>query len=218
MADDPANPTPTPAPAPSPAPSPAPVPSPAPAPALAPQPGPRQPTDAELAATRAEAAASRVALRTANETIETLNQRVQAAEGSARQAVQAELDTARNESAGLRNRLIDAELKAEAASAGLVDMDLLPLIDRSKVSIGADGAIIGAKEAIAARKAEKPTWFGGSGGGGGTGNQSQQRQPTGSNRTPGSAPSNGAVDVRTMSKADYDKWKVGQVKELRRHR
>ena len=59
----------------------------------------------------------------------------------------------------LERSLINAELRAVAAQSGIVDLDIVRLIDQSTLAIGDDGAIAGAAEAIAALKAAKPWAF-----------------------------------------------------------
>lgn len=58
-----------------------------------------------------------------------------------------------------KDRIIRAELKAVALAAGLIDSDGLKLADLTKVALGEDGSIEGAKEAIEALKAAKPYLF-----------------------------------------------------------
>ncbi len=57
------------------------------------------------------------------------------------------------------NRLIGAELKAAALRAGLEDPDLLKLMDRSALTIGDDGEVVGIDEAVKAFKTAKPYAF-----------------------------------------------------------
>lgn len=58
-------------------------------------------------------------------------------------------------------RVIRAELKAEALAAGMVDLDGLKLADLSKVKLNADtGEVEGASELMAALKKAKPYLFG----------------------------------------------------------
>jgi hypothetical protein len=82
---------------------------------------------------------------------------------STKNGVQAQIDAAvtplKAKETTLNNRIINAELKAEAIAAGLQDPDLLPLIDRAAVKIGDDGELVGIKEAIDAFKAKKPEYF-----------------------------------------------------------
>jgi len=65
-----------------------------------------------------------------------------------------------NRATALERSLINAELRAVAAQSGIVDLDIVRLIDQSALTIGEDGSIGGAAEAIAALKAAKPWAFG----------------------------------------------------------
>ena len=58
-------------------------------------------------------------------------------------------------------RLMRAGLKAHAASAGIVDPDVLQLLDLKEAGVRLDeaGEVVGAKEAIEALKAAKPWAF-----------------------------------------------------------
>jgi hypothetical protein len=58
-----------------------------------------------------------------------------------------------------RDRILRAELKVEAIKAGLLDLDMLKLIDLSKLSLKDDG-VDGLDEALAALKSSKPALFG----------------------------------------------------------
>jgi hypothetical protein len=60
----------------------------------------------------------------------------------------------------LEKSIINAELRAVAAQSGIVDLDIVRLIDQSALTIGEDGSIAGAAEAIAALKLAKPWAFG----------------------------------------------------------
>lgn len=59
----------------------------------------------------------------------------------------------------LERSVINAELRAVAAQSGIVDLDIVRLIDQSTLTIGEDGSIAGAAEAIAALKLAKPWAF-----------------------------------------------------------
>jgi len=52
-----------------------------------------------------------------------------------------------------------ATIKAAAIEAGLVDHDMIALIERSKVSMDEHGEVHGAAEAVADLKARKPQLF-----------------------------------------------------------
>lgn len=58
------------------------------------------------------------------------------------------------------DRIIRAELKAEALKAGLVDADALKLADLSQVGLDDNGAVVGAAELLQALKLSKPYLFG----------------------------------------------------------
>jgi hypothetical protein len=57
-------------------------------------------------------------------------------------------------------RIIQAELKAEAVRAGIIDLDGLRLIDHSSVCLDPRGEVVGAKEIMAGLKRAKPWLFG----------------------------------------------------------
>lgn len=57
-------------------------------------------------------------------------------------------------------RVIRAELKAAALKAGMVDVDALKMADLTKVTLNADGEVVGADELMAAMKKSKPYLFG----------------------------------------------------------
>ena len=58
-------------------------------------------------------------------------------------------------------RIIRAELKAEALKAGMVDTDGLKLADLSQVTLNEHGDVVGAAEVMSALKLAKPYLFGG---------------------------------------------------------
>ena len=85
----------------------------------------------------------------------------EAALGAANAARQeAERKLAEAERAG-NERLMRAGLKAHAAASGIVDLDVLKLLDLKASGVALDdaGEVLGAKEAIAALKAAKPWAF-----------------------------------------------------------
>lgn len=57
------------------------------------------------------------------------------------------------------DRVIRAELKAEAIRAGMVDLDGLKLADLSTVTLSDDGNVVGASEMLAKLKEAKPYLF-----------------------------------------------------------
>jgi hypothetical protein len=56
-------------------------------------------------------------------------------------------------------RLLRAELKSEAVRAGMIDLDGLKLVDLSKVTLGADGELVGGARVMAEMKRAKPWLF-----------------------------------------------------------
>ncbi len=59
-----------------------------------------------------------------------------------------------------QKRIIQAELRAEAIKAGMVDLDGLKLADLSAVKIDEKGEVVGAEALMAALKESKPYLFG----------------------------------------------------------
>lgn len=91
------------------------------------------------------------------------------------------------------DRIIRAELKAEAVKAGMVDLDGLKLADLSSVTIGEDGNVTGATELLAKLKEGKPYLFGAP-----TAHSSQPNPPP---PAPDKVPPS---DVRKMTKEEYE--------------
>ena len=56
-------------------------------------------------------------------------------------------------------RIIRAEMRAQASAAGLIDADVIALIDMATVKLDDKGDVVGAKEAVDAFKAAKPHFF-----------------------------------------------------------
>jgi len=60
----------------------------------------------------------------------------------------------------VKDRYIDAEMKAAAVAAGITDADLVKLIAKDKIAIGDDFSVTGTEEAVQEFKAKKPHFFG----------------------------------------------------------
>jgi hypothetical protein len=157
---------------------------------------------------RVEAAQRRITERdardrlTANETeMQRLRTESQQRENAAREAGTATANK-------VKQRAMDAELKAAAVTAGLRDADLLPLIDRAGIAIDDDGNVTGVQAAVDAFKAKKPEFFQPA-----TPSRGNERVDvrTGSPAPPAPPPGNNGnpapPDVRTMPKGDYAKAK-----------
>jgi hypothetical protein len=97
-------------------------------------------------------------------------------------------------------RIIRAELKAEAIKAGLVDMDALKLADLTKVTLKDDGTVEGAEALFADLKKAKPYLFGAAS------SSSGQKPPPSGDPAPKS--------VKDMPKADYEKAKREALKSV----
>ncbi len=69
------------------------------------------------------------------------------------------LDHVQKTNEAMQQRVIDAELKAQAVSAGLKDLDFLKMVDKSSFKIGEDGNITGIDKAINDLKSTKPFLF-----------------------------------------------------------
>lgn len=109
---------------------------------------------------RAEAAARRIEARNEREARERAEQAVTTARAEADQRVAEANRIAQQTTQVFKDRTRDAELRAAAIGEGLVDADLLPLIDKSKITVGDDGTVSGIVEAVAEFKAKKPSYFG----------------------------------------------------------
>ena len=66
------------------------------------------------------------------------------------------------EVAALRARLVQAELKAEAIRAGMVDLDGVKLIEAGSVKVNEAGELVDGAGVMRALRAAKPWLFGGS--------------------------------------------------------
>lgn len=69
-------------------------------------------------------------------------------------------ETVVKEKAMYESKYIEAELKAQAVAAGIKDVDLVNLIDKSQLKITESGAIEGLEAAINDFKTKKPDFFG----------------------------------------------------------
>lgn len=109
---------------------------------------------------------------------------------------------------------MEAEIKAAALAAGLVDVDLVPLIRRDGVIVAADGSITGIPEAIAAFKTSKPSYF--RDGTPATPQGPPAPRAPGAPGAPAANPSPPLANVKDMPKADYEAMKRQTVRDLRR--
>lgn len=89
------------------------------------------------------------------------------------------------------DRLMRAELKAEAIKAGIADLEFLKLADLSKLKLNDAGEIEGAEAFFVKMKADKPAWF-------------AARDSTSSTAKPPSDDGGKKFDARTATEAEYE--------------
>lgn len=177
----------------SPAPAPAPVPQPAPA---APQ-SPATFTREYVTELREEAKTYRLAAEAAKTAAAEAKAAADAAIAAAKAAEEkaaADAEAAKAAATTSANdRIIRAELKAEAIKAGMVDLDGLKLADLSAVKLDDAGNVTGAAEMLAALKEAKPYLF--------TAAPVHSSQPNPPPPAPGTVP---AKTAREMTKEEYE--------------
>ena len=83
----------------------------------------------------------------------------EAAEAAAKKAAEDADAKVKETASAADQRIIRAELKAEALKAGMVDLDGLKLADLSKVKLNDKGEVEGAEEMMKALKESKPYLF-----------------------------------------------------------
>ncbi len=160
---------------------------------------------------RAEAAAHRVGERKAREEAETAKAALAAAQADIDGKLKAENEKATARITKMQQRVIESDLKAQAVAAGLEDMDLLPLLDRSGIKMDDDGNVTGVKEAIEAFKAKKPDYFKKASGGG-------EPKPKPKVTGDGGAPKPGDTppdNVKQMKPEEYRAWKANSLRKMR---
>lgn len=96
-------------------------------------------------------------------------------------------------------RIIRAELKAEAIRSGMVDLDGLKLVDPGSVRIDAAGDVEGVAEAIRGLRRTKPWLFGG-------GNSSH----------PASSPRAEPPKAKSATEMSYEEWQTARAQLLNR--
>lgn len=102
--------------------------------------------------------------------------------------------------AGLRERLLRAELKAHAVRAGMVDLDGLKLLDTSGLSLNARDEVEGAEAAMAAMRRAKPWLFG----------------AAASTSSAAAAPPAQAPRAKLATEMDATEWQAARAEILRR--
>jgi len=70
------------------------------------------------------------------------------------------INRSRQEKSNMEQQLVDAKLETMAVAAGITDLDLIKLIDKSSIKTDEQGNITGIKEAVDFFKKSKPYFFG----------------------------------------------------------
>ncbi len=107
------------------------------------------------------------------------------------------------ENAGLRARLVQAELRTEALRAGMVDLDGVRLIDPAAIRLTEAGALEGGAALMARLRQDKP-WLFGRGGGGG------------SSSSGAAAPPAAPAAPRSAMDMGVEEWRAARAELLRR--
>lgn len=108
--------------------------------------------------------------------------------------LQNKIDNTQKQSEAMQKRVIDAELKAQAVTAGLKDLDFLKMVDTSGLKISEDGTVEGLEKAINDFKTSKPLLFG-----------SEKRTSSSKNESlPRSETKGTVLDARKMSDEEWN--------------
>lgn len=99
-----------------------------------------------------------------------------------------------------RLQVMQAELKAEALRAGMVDLDGLKLLDTSSVAINERGEVAGAAALMAAARRAKPWLF-----------------AAAHSSSPAAVPPPAAARTRLATEMTHAEWQAGRKELLRRH-
>ena len=101
--------------------------------------------------------------------------------------------------ASARARVVQAELKAEAVRAGMVDLDGLKLLDASTVKLNAAGEVEGAAAALKEMRRAKPWLFGAA-----------------SSSSVAQAPSAQAPRAKLATEMGFEEWQTARRELLKR--
>ena len=160
---------------------------------------------------RAEAAAHRVGERKAREELEAAKAALATAQADIDGKLKAESDKAAARITKMQQRVIESDLKAQAVAAGLEDLDLLPLLDRSGIKMDDDGNVTGVKEAIEAFKTKKPDYFKKASKAGASEPKPKVTGDGGAPKPNETPPDN----VKQMKREEYRAWKANSLRKMR---
>jgi hypothetical protein len=113
------------------------------------------------------------------------------------------LDQFQKNNAAMQQRVIDAELKAQAVAAGLKDVDFLKMIDISALKISEDGKIEGIDKAVNDLKSAKPFLF-----------SDNKKTSTSKNESLPNGESKSTIDAMKLSD---DEWKANRERYMSGH-
>lgn len=204
-------------PAPTPTPTPAPIPPPAPAPPPAPNETPEQARIREL---NHESMTHRHAWRAATAELTETRGQLAAAQGQTEQVrreAEQRVQTSQSLVDKYKAAAINSAVAAAAATAGVIDPDVVGLIPRAGITIDDNGNVSGVDAAVTGFKTAKPAFFRGSA------SPSPSPSPTpgpspslvpNASPTPGPVPPS-ATAVNTLDKKAYGDAKTSALRSLR---
>lgn len=102
---------------------------------------------------------------------------------------------AESANAAANERVLRAELKAEAVKHGLADLEFLKLVDLKKIKLDENGEIKDADKFFEKLKTDKPAWF-------------VDKTSTSSTATTPKSSDGDGVDVKTMKPEEYAAYKA----------
>ena len=107
-------------------------------------------------------------------------------------------ETLRQQLAAANARLVQAELKAHAIGAGIIDLDCLKMLDAANLKLDEQGNLPDAQAALANLKRDKPWLF---------------TKPNSSNPAP--PPAAEPPKMRTAKDMTHDEWRAARERLLR---
>ena len=102
----------------------------------------------------------------------------------------------------MQDKLIDAKLEAQAIAAGIRDIELVKLIDKSNLKLNENGEVEGLTDAVNAFKTRKPDFFG-----------AEKKTSTSSNASFGSGADTKVSKLNARDLKDDD-WKRNKTKYM----
>lgn len=191
-------------------PAPAPAPPAPPAPTVTPAPA-GETLEQAKARLNAEAAAWRIQAQQATTRATELEGQLTNERTASQQRIDETARTERARAEALKPKIVDAELKAALANAGVLDPDLVGLVPRNGIAIDENGNATGVKEAVDAFKAAKPQFFRAPG----DATPLPAVRQSGSPAAPPANPIATPPDARGMDPKAYNDFKQGMRRRLR---